>query len=398
MECKTLVPELRFPDYIDNWLSLPLNEVSNIYDGTHQTPNYTDEGIPFYSVEHVTANQFVNTKYISREVFLKENKRVKLERNDILMTRIGDIGTPKYIDWDVDASFYVSLALIKQSSKIISNFLCHYINSVDFQREIHKRVIHVAFPKKINLGEIGKCIICKPSKGEQQKIASFLTSVDNRISLLEKKKQALEQYKKGVMQKLFSQEIRFKDEHGNNYPAWEEKKLGEVAITNPKSNSLPKSFIYIDLESVNKGRLTKKKIISKHNAPSRAQRLLKKNDILYQTVRPYQKNNYFFNLDGEYVASTGYAQIRTDNISKYLYQYLHTEIFVGKVMARCIGTSYPAINSNDLSSIIVQLPSLPEQQKIANILSSLDNKIGLTNTNIEKSKEFKKGLLQKMFV
>jgi len=125
---------------------------------------------------------------------------------------------------------------------------------------------------------------------------------------------------------------------------------------------------------------------------------LKKNDILYQTVRPYQKNNYFFNLDGEYVASTGYAQIRTDNISKYLYQYLHTEIFVGKVMARCIGTSYPAINSNDLSSIIVQLPSLPEQQKIANILSSLDNKIGLTNTNIEKSKEFKKGLLQKMFV
>ncbi|MFM6250287.1 MAG: restriction endonuclease subunit S, partial [Dolichospermum sp.] len=120
--------------------------------------DYQESGIPFYSVEHVTSNNFKDTKFIAKEVFEKENKRVKLEKGDILMTRIGDIGTPKYIDWDVEASFYVSLALLKQSKKINSLFLAHYIKTNLFQNELHQRTIHVAFPKKINLGEIGYCL------------------------------------------------------------------------------------------------------------------------------------------------------------------------------------------------------------------------------------------------
>ncbi len=97
------------------WDMKKLGEIAKIFDGTHQTPNYVDNGIPFFSVENVTANNFTNTKYISKDIFEKENKRVKIEMGDILMTRIGDIGTVRYIDWEVEASFYVSLALIKQS-------------------------------------------------------------------------------------------------------------------------------------------------------------------------------------------------------------------------------------------------------------------------------------------
>ena len=167
------------------------------------TPDYQDQGIPFYSVEHVTNNNFSETKYISREVFEKENKRVKLEKGDILMTRIGDIGTPKYIDWDVGASFYVSLALFKQSKKINSLYLTHYIKSDSFQSELHQRTIHVAFPKKINLGEIGNCLVRHPCEKEQTKIANFLTAIDDKIIQAQAQLEAVKRYKKGLLQQMF---------------------------------------------------------------------------------------------------------------------------------------------------------------------------------------------------
>ncbi len=188
--------------------------------------------------------------------------------------------------------------------------------------------------------------------------------------------------------------LRFPEFDGD----WEEKRLGKACTINPKTNQLPTSFIYIDLESVEKGTLIKEIRIDVNNAPSRAQRLLKHADILYQTVRPYQKNNLFFDKKGKYVASTGYAQLRTKNSPEFLFQYLHTENFVNKVLTRCTGTSYPAINSNDLDKIPVRLPSKPEQEKIASVLTSVDDKIQKVNQELEMTQAYKKGLLQQMFV
>ncbi|MFV5695430.1 restriction endonuclease subunit S [Flavobacterium sp. LB3P122] len=189
-------------DYAD-WEEKKLGDVAKYYDGTHQTPNYVETGIPFYSVEHVTADQFTKSKYISKEVFEKENKRVKLEKGDILMTRIGDIGTSRLIDWDIKASFYVSLALIKQNEKYNSTFLNQYISSVYFQKELWANTIHVAFPKKINLGEIGKCKIKFPSLPEQQKIANFLSSIDTKIESTRQQLNQTQSFKKGLLQQLF---------------------------------------------------------------------------------------------------------------------------------------------------------------------------------------------------
>jgi type I restriction enzyme S subunit len=189
-------------DYAD-WEEKKLGEVLKYYDGTHQTPNYVEEGIPFYSVEHLTANQFSKSKYISEEVFEKENKRVKLEKGDILMTRIGDIGTSRLIDWDVNASFYVSLALLKSNTKFNSSFLNQYISSINFQKELWAKTIHVAFPKKINLGEIGNCKVHFPSLSEQQKIANFLSSVDTKIESTYHQITQMQTFKKGLLQQLF---------------------------------------------------------------------------------------------------------------------------------------------------------------------------------------------------
>jgi type I restriction enzyme S subunit len=188
-------------------------------------------------------------------------------------------------------------------------------------------------------------------------------------------------------------ELRFKEFSGE----WEEKKLGEVSYINPKSKEIPNIFKYIDLESVENGFLKQEVEIFKEEAPSRAKRTLENNDILYQTVRPYQKNNLFFNKVGNYVASTGYAQIRAKEDTVFLYQYLHNEKFVNSVLLRCTGTSYPAINSNDLSKIKISLPSLPEQEKIASFLSSVDKRIEQLTKKVELLQTYKKGVMQKIF-
>ena len=173
---------------------------------------------------------------------------------------------------------------------------------------------------------------------------------------------------------------------------WKKAKLSSFVNINPKNNSLPDKFIYIDLESVNNGLLTSRKIVNKSEAPSRAQRTIIKNDILYQTVRPYQMNNLFINsLDSDYpyIASTGYALLRTKENPYFVYSILYQKSFVNKVLDMCTGTSYPAISANDLGTISICLPSIKEQEKIGKTLSLLDKKIELQTKKIEDLKLFK---------
>lgn len=189
-----------FPD----WEEKKLKAVAKIYDGTHTTPSYTETGVPFYSVEHLTRGCFQKTRFISEEVFEKENKRVKLERGDVLMTRIGDIGTSRHLDWDVRASFYVSLALIKlQRDHVSPQFAHHSISARYFQQELWQRTIHVAFPKKINLGEIGECQIKLPTMDEQTKIADFLSAIDRKIESVATQITETQTFKRGLLQQMF---------------------------------------------------------------------------------------------------------------------------------------------------------------------------------------------------
>ena len=109
-------------------------------------------------------------------------------------------------------------------------------------------------------------------------------------------------------------------------------------------------------------------------------------------------NNLLFKEEGDYVASTGYAQLRAKECALFLFQLLHTEYFVNDVLDRCTGTSYPSINSTDLAAIKILLPNIKEQKKIANYLSNIDNKIEIVNKQITQTQTFKKGLLQQMFV
>ena len=179
---------------------------------------------------------------------------------------------------------------------------------------------------------------------------------------------------------------------------WEQRKLYEIAEFNPKSE-LPETFEYVDLESVVGTEMVSHRTETRETAPSRAQRLAKTGDVFFQTVRPYQRNNYLFaKPDNNYVFSTGYAQMRPQIDAEYLMCFLQTDRFVKVVLDNCTGTSYPAINSNDLSNLEIVLPtSEDEQRRIGGFITNLDNLIALHQRKYDKLKSIKKSMLEKMF-
>ena len=395
------VPKLRFKEFDGDWSQSRIGEIFQVTSGS--TPLRSDNrffenaDIAWVKTTDLNNGLIEKTEEKISQIALKETSVKILPKGTVFVAMYGGFNQIGRTGLLVDeAACNQALSAIYPNEKIESYFLLTFLNhKVDDWKNF------AASSRKdpnITKSDVLAFPLTYPVKEEQTKIASFLSAVDEKISQLTQKHALLSQYKQGMMQKLFSQQIRFKADNGSEFGEWEEKELKDIAEINPKSKKLPESFIYIDLESVEKGQLLLQKNIELQDAPSRAQRLLAKGDVLFQMVRPYQQNNYYFNLSGEYVASTGYAQIRTKLDSKFIYYALHEKTFLDEVMNRCTGTSYPAINSSDLSSIEILIPCLEEQTKIANLLSAIDQKIEVVAQQIEQAKQWKKGLLQQMFV
>lgn len=196
------------------------------------------------------------------------------------------------------------------------------------------------------------------------------------------------------MEKQKYPEVRFKGYDQN----WRLKKLEAIGIFNPYSN-LPQEFEYVDLESVVGTELINSRKETIETAPSRAQRLASRGDVFYQAVRPYQKNNYLFDLPYDnYVFSTGYIQIRPTINSYYLLTFVQKNDFVQKVLENCTGTSYPAINTTGLKSIDVFISNeADEQTQIGNFFQNLDQSIALHEKKLAQTQNLKKAMLEKMF-
>lgn len=352
-----------------------------------------------------------NAFYVGTEDLLKEfqgvnlrevdfSEGVKFNKGDIL---IGNIRPYLKKLWQAQVSGFCSSDVLVIKPKNINKTLLKYILSSErFFNHIAEGYKGSKMPRGDKKQIMGYAFFIPSSGNEQEKIASFFSTLDEKIRISECKIDNLERLKRGLAQKIFSREIRFRKENKSNYPDWINLPINKIAVVNPRNedSTFPDDFLYIDLESVSKGVLVKENIISKQEAPSRAQRVVKDGDILFQMVRPYQGNNYFVRKSNiARVASTGYAQIRsTENNSHFIYQSLHQPSFIKKVMGRCTGGAYPAINSSDFSSIEIDMPCIEEQNRISQLFEFLDEKIEISRQSLMKLKALKVGLLQKMFV
>lgn len=398
-----LIPEIRFERFTDDWEQRKLGEtLALLKDGTHGTHTDVGEGIYLLSAKNIKNGQInidESDRIISEDEYKSIHKNFNLEKGDVLLTIVGSIGEVAILENPSKLTFQRSVAYLRPDGTLTSQFLYTTIMSAKFQRELKKRQVVSAQPG-IYLGDLSVIPIELPCMEEQKKIGAFFKQLDDSITLQQRKLELLKDQKKSFLQRMFPKnesnkpEIRF----AGFTDDWEQRKLEQLAQFNPKS-SLPDKFEYVDLESVVGTEMISHRTETKENAPSRAQRLAIQGDVFYQTVRPYQKNNYLFDLPhNNYVFSTGYAQLRPFGDSYFLLSRLQDDKFVFNVLERSTGTSYPAINSSDLAQIEVGVPLVVEEQiKIGDFFKNLDNTIALQQHKLDLLKEIKKGYLQKMF-
>lgn len=393
MNNKQNIPKLRFPEFRSEWEENKLGDNIEIISGyPFRSELFGDIGKKLVTPKNFTKNGFGNftaqyTKYTSEEV---EDKYICKEGDLLLLltdlTQSCELlGKPLMVKKD-DGELLLNQRVIKIeiNSSLNNNFLAYFF----LTDEYHKRIKETSSGSTVrhSSNKIIKEIKLKiPPFSEQQKIASFLTAVDSKVELLQKKKQGLEQYKKGVMQQIFKQKLRFKKEDGTNYPDWEEKKLGDIAIK--QSSNISANTI-----EENEGEY---KVYG-------AAGLLK-------TIDFYREEKEYISIvkDGAGVGRTllcdafssvlGTLDIIKPKIDANLY-FIYSLLNNIDFTKYITGSTIPHIYFKDYSKQKISIPCLEEQTQIANFLSAIDDKIALVNTQLENTQQFKKGLLQQMFV
>jgi len=401
------IPSLRFPDFIDVWRINKLKELTNYVDYRGKTPPKSDKGIFLVTAKNIKQG-FIDydssKEYILESDYSEVMRRGRPLIGDVLITTEAPLGNIATIDRE-DIALAQRVIKLRGKQDITNNtFLKYRLISPYFKKKLHDKASG-STAKGIKGSELHIIPITIPSIIEQQKIATFLSAVDDKLTQLKKEKTLLEQYKKGVMQKIFSQEIRFKDENGKEFPKWEEKKLGEVAKF-LKGKGLSKNDIsengktecirYGELYTQYKEVITK--IYSRTNLHTDELVLSDINDVII----PASGETQIDIATASCIMKKGIALggdlniIRTNNNGVFLSYYLNNikKLDIARLSQ---GISVVHLYSSQLALLNLELPCVKEQTKIANFLSAIDDKISLVNAQIEKTEIWKKGLLQKMF-
>lgn len=418
-----LVPKLRFPEFNGNWESKKLSELDlNVIDGDRgknypSSNEFSEIGYClFLNAKNVTKNgfSFENNMFISKEKDNDLNKG-KLKRNDLVLTTRGSVGNIALFNNEVvyeNIRINSGMVILRnKNSQVDSNFIYKYFLTPHLVKQINQISFGSAQPQ-LTVKVIREFKLIIPSLPEQQKIASFLTSVDERLTLLAQQKEKLELYKKGVMQQIFSQKLRFKpdlsgvkgDENGNNFPDWEEKKLGDVGTFISGvgfSNSEQGGKIGIPFLKVSDMNILGNEFYIKH-----ANNYVVHEQINRLKYKPIVKDSIIFAkvgaaifLERKRIASNF---LLDNNMMAYIpkgiilfYKYIFDTLRLSKYSQT---GALPSYNSGNLKSIKIKVPCIEEQQKIASFLSAIDVQIEGVSKKIEQTKTFKKGLLQQMFV
>ena len=403
-------PRIRFKGFTEDWEQRKLGDFYTFKNGLNKEKVYFGYGDSIVNFTDVFHNRQIYSSTLKGKVCVnkKELENYKVKEGDLFFTRtsetIDEIGFPAVVMEPMERVVFSGFVLRGRAEKndpLVNIFKSYIFFTDNFRSEMKKKSSMTT--RAITSGTALKEMYFSYPKDleEQTKIGEILLRLDNIITLHQRKLEHLNLKKKALLQKLFPK-------NGDCYPelrfpgftdAWEQRKLSEVVTINPKTE-LPDEFKYVDLESVVGTNLLGFKVIKKENAPSRAQRLASYGDVFYQTVRPYQRNNYLFeNVDKDVVFSTGYAQLRSKLDSYFLLTLVQNDNFVKVVLDNCTGTSYPAINGSELGKITVQIPSNEvEANQIGKVFRGIDKSITLHQRKLEHLQLQKKALLQQMFV
>lgn len=413
------VPELRFEEFDKDWQVQRLGAITKIQRGRfsprpRNDPAFYGGEIPFVQTSDVV-NSNGKIKFYTQTLNEKGLSVSKLfPKGTILITIAANIGYTGVLQ--VDMACPDSLIGITCKEGYCNN---NYLNIALMRQQ--RRMDYLApeaAQKNINIEFLEPYPISYPSLPEQQKIASFLTAVDKKIEQLTRKKELLEQYKKGVMQKIFSQEIRFKDDNGQNYPDWEETRFSDIAdkkikwsITGGPFGSDLKQDDYtekgvriIQLQNIGDGIFYDDYKI--YTTSEKADKLIGCNiysgDIIMSKMGdPVARACFIPNSDNRWLMASDGIRLVVDKDefnAKYIHDYINSSFFRRSALSLSTGSTRKRIGLSELKKIIIKHPCLKEQTLVGAFLWRLDNKINTIQTQLTQTQNFKKGLLQKMFV
>ena len=369
------IPQLRFPQFSHDWAISTIGNLAKIDTGNRDTQDRVNSGkYPFY----VRSN---TVERINEYAF----------DGEAILTSGDGVGVGKNFHYVVGKFNYHQrvYSIHNFTNSTNGKFIYYY-----FADKFYRRVSRLSAKNSVDsvrMSMISDMPISIPAKPEQQKIAEFLTAVDNKIEQLSKKQELLSEYKKGLMQQIFSQAIRFKADDGSDFPDWEEKRLGGCILENQKSQ-IQVNFvsdnterddvnIYPFFTSGNKALFTDSPIVE--------------GDNIFLSTGGIATIN-FYSGKGSYSTDVFCISSVSEN-TRFIYYYL-LSILIKIDRKLFYGSGLKHLDKKAFRKIITTLPALPEQTKIANFLSSVDSKIEQVGKQLDESKQFKKALLQRMFV
>jgi type I restriction enzyme S subunit len=399
MEKQKNIPRLRFPEYSGDWEDKKLGDIAKFSKG---------KGISKSDISNDGINECIRygelyTRYgeVVKEIYsrtnIEVNKSVVSEANDVIIPASGetqiDIATASCV---IKSGIILGgdLNIIKTVNNGI--FLSYYLNNKKKQDIANLAqgisVVHLYSSQlallNLNLPEIE----------EQTKIASFISKVDEKLSALKKKKELLEQYKKGVMKQIFSQELRFKDDGGNDFPDWEENTMGEIAKFYSGGTPLTTKRQYFggEIPFIRSGEINSNKTeqyITDEGLKNSSAKLVEIGDILYALYGATSGEVGISKING--AINQAVLCIRSLENHFYIYSFLKYE--KENIIKTYLQGGQGNLSADIVKKIKIPIPNKKEQTKIADFLSTIDNKIAYCQSQIEKAEVWKKGLLQQMF-
>lgn len=382
MEKLKNIPSLRFSEFNVNWNNRKIKEILSIGSG-RDYKNLGVGDVPVFGTGGLM------TKVDS---YLNDGETVCIGRK-------GTIDKPMYFNgkiWTVDTLFFTHS--FKESDP---KFVYYLFQRVNWKK--HNEAGGVPSLSKSTIEQISLNI---PNLPEQQKIASFLSAVDEKIQQLSRKKELLEQYKKGLMQQLFSGKLRFKDENGKDYPDWEERKLGDICTNisygmNAAATSYDGQNKYLRITDIDESSdgLNIEKLTSPNGLLEDKFRV-KEGDLLFARTGASVGKTYLYRNSDGILYFAGFLIRFHVKVATPAFVYFQTQStkYYKWVKVMSMRSGQPGINAEEYKIFNISFPCHEEQQKIANFLSSVDAKIESTNQQIKQTQSFKKGLLQQMFV
>ena len=391
------VPKLRFKEFTDVWKEYPLKYFTTPIKRKNIN-NESDLPLTISSLDGLVDQR----TYFNKVVASKDmSNYYLLKKGEFAYNKSYSVGFPfgsiKRLD-KYNQGALSSLYICFQVNNMNSDFIVKYFESPQWHKQISLCVAEGARNHgllNVNINDFFSTKHFLPQLAEQEKIANFLTTVDKKITNLENTIISLENQKKGLLQQIFSQKLRFKDENGNNYPNWEKKKLED--ISNITMGQSPDSD-FVNTEKIGtpflqgNAEFTNKYPIEKYWC-TKPQKIANPTDILLSVRAPVGAINI---ANKKFCIGRGLSAI-SFNCNKLFGKY-NLEFNLFQLIKKSQGSTFSSINKKDISEVILFIPCLEEQTKIADFLSAFDRKLENQKAQLEHWKQIKKGLLQQMFV